>query len=68
MVYIDIQAREAGTSQKKYIMVNIQNVREFVCQALNRDVWSNASVKAVLQEHFIFWQVVETVKTIIIGK
>ncbi|KAK3103953.1 hypothetical protein FSP39_023219 [Pinctada imbricata] len=50
-------AREAGTSQHKYIMVNIQNVQEFVCQALNRDVWSNSSVKSVIKDHFIFWQV-----------
>lgn len=38
-------------------MVNIQNPQEFACQVLNRDVWSNPTVKSILKEHFIFWQV-----------
>jgi len=38
-------------------MVNIQNVQEFKCQVLNRDIWSNATVKALVKKHFIFWQV-----------
>lgn len=51
------QAREAGTTLKKYVMVNVQNVKEFVCQALNRDVWSHDGVKAIVKDHFVFWQV-----------
>ncbi|KAL5013857.1 hypothetical protein ScPMuIL_008127 [Solemya velum] len=50
-------ARDAGKLENKWLMVNIQNVKEFVCQALNRDVWSNSSVKYVIKDHFIFWQV-----------
>ncbi|XP_019922275.3 UBX domain-containing protein 7 isoform X2 [Magallana gigas] len=50
-------AREAGTTLKKYVMVNVQNVKEFVCQALNRDVWSHDGVKAIVKDHFVFWQV-----------
>ncbi|XP_061187541.1 UBX domain-containing protein 7-like [Saccostrea echinata] len=50
-------AREAGTTLNKYIMVNVQNVKEFVCQALNRDVWSQERVKEILKENFVFWQV-----------
>nr|XP_022299860.1 UBX domain-containing protein 7-like isoform X2 [Crassostrea virginica] len=50
-------AREAGSKLKKYIMVNVQNNKEFVCQALNRDVWSHDGVKAVVKDHFVFWQV-----------
>jgi len=38
-------------------MVNVQNVMEFSCQILNRDVWSNKAIKTVIKEHFIFWQV-----------
>ena len=38
-------------------MVNVQNNKEFVCQALNRDVWSHDGVKAVVKDHFLFWQV-----------
>ncbi|XP_048741186.2 UBX domain-containing protein 7-like isoform X2 [Ostrea edulis] len=50
-------AREAGTELNKYIMVNVQDVKEFVCQALNRDVWSHEGVKAIVKDHFVFWQV-----------
>lgn len=38
-------------------MINIQNVQDFACQCLNRDVWSNEAVKTIIREHFIFWQV-----------
>ncbi|XP_077987834.1 UBX domain-containing protein 7-like [Glandiceps talaboti] len=50
-------ARETGQSQCKWVLVNVQNVQEFSCQQLNRDVWSNSAVKSIIQEHFIFWQV-----------
>lgn len=50
-------AKDAGKSQGKWLMINIQNVQEFSCQALNRDVWSNTAVKTIIKEHFIFWQV-----------
>ena len=49
-------ARDSATSAKKWLMVNIQDACEFQCQVLNRDVWSNAAVKTILREHFIFWQ------------
>ncbi|CAM9719926.1 unnamed protein product [Lampetra fluviatilis] len=50
-------AKKTGQSQRKWLMVNIQNVQDFSCQCLNRDVWSHEAVKAVIREHFIFWQV-----------
>lgn len=50
-------AREAGSIKNKWLLVNIQDGREFPCQILNRDVWSNQTVKDILKEHFIFWQV-----------
>lgn len=52
-----VSARECGSLQNKWLLVNIQNGREFACQILNRDVWSNQTVKDILKEHFIFWQV-----------
>ena len=51
------QARDLGTSTNKWLMVNVQNAKEFQCQMLNRDVWSTAAVKALVKEHFVFWQV-----------
>ncbi|CAI5775452.1 domain-containing 7 isoform X1 [Podarcis lilfordi] len=50
-------AKECGQMQNKWLMINIQNVQDFACQCLNRDVWSNEAVKTLIREHFIFWQV-----------
>uniref|UniRef100_H2YPX6 UBX domain-containing protein n=1 Tax=Ciona savignyi TaxID=51511 RepID=H2YPX6_CIOSA len=50
-------AREEGRKMKKWLLVNIQNAKEFSCQVLNRDVWSVPTVKSLLKENFIFWQV-----------
>ncbi|XP_002131429.2 UBX domain-containing protein 7-like isoform X1 [Ciona intestinalis] len=50
-------AREEGTKSKKWLLVNIQNTKEFACQVLNRDVWSSSSVKTIIKENFVFWQV-----------
>lgn len=49
-------AKDQGTRDNKWIMVNIQNPTEFHCQVLNRDIWRNPAVKAIIREHFIFWQ------------
>ncbi|EEC13385.1 UBX domain-containing protein, putative, partial [Ixodes scapularis] len=50
-------AREVGRTKNRWLMVNVQNVQEFACQVLNRDVWSNATIKSIVSEHFVFWQV-----------
>ena len=49
-------ARDSAESAKKWLLVNIQDSREFACQLLNRDVWSSDAVKTILREHFVFWQ------------
>lgn len=38
-------------------MVNIQEAGVFACQVLNRDLWSDQSVKEIVKENFIFLQV-----------
>lgn len=50
-------AREEGQITNRWLMVNVQNVQEFACQMLNRDIWSNQAVKSIVQEHFVFFQV-----------
>ncbi|XP_039617774.1 UBX domain-containing protein 7 [Polypterus senegalus] len=50
-------AKECGQMENKWLMINIQNVQDFSCQCLNRDVWSNEAVKTIIREHFVFWQV-----------
>lgn len=49
-------AKIKGRSEKKWILLNIQNQAEFQCQMLNRDFWSNGEVKNKVKEHFIFLQ------------
>ncbi|XP_054712872.1 LOW QUALITY PROTEIN: UBX domain-containing protein 7-like [Uloborus diversus] len=50
-------AREVGQVSNRWLMVNIQDSREFSCQVLSRDVWSNQEVKRIISKHFVFWQV-----------
>ena len=37
--------------------MNVQDVQEFTCQQLNRDVWSNEAVRTIIRESFVLWQV-----------
>jgi hypothetical protein len=51
------EARDAAQMSRKWLIVNIQNVSEFPCQVLNRDVWSNRTIKELVKENFLFLQV-----------
>jgi thioredoxin-related protein len=51
------EARVAGQMQNKWLLVNIQDSREFRCQVLNRDVWNNHQVKKIISNQFIFLQI-----------
>jgi hypothetical protein len=50
------EAREEGKEQKKWILVNLQDMSDFNCQALNRDIWKDEAVKSLVKENFIFLQ------------
>ncbi|KAK1595570.1 UBX domain-containing protein [Colletotrichum navitas] len=50
------EARQEGKDEKKWIMVNLQDMSDFNCQALNRDIWKDAAVRQLLEESFIFLQ------------
>jgi hypothetical protein len=41
----------------KWLLVNIQTITEFDCQRLNRDTWSDSSLKSLVAESFVLWQV-----------
>ena len=47
----------AGQTQKKWLLVNLQDSKEFASQVLNRDVWSNDNIEDIISAHFLFWQV-----------
>ncbi|KFA46041.1 hypothetical protein S40293_07466 [Stachybotrys chartarum IBT 40293] len=50
------EARALGKEDKKWIMVNLQDMNDFNCQALNRDIWKDEAVRALVRENFIFLQ------------
>lgn len=50
------QARALGKRQLRWVLVNLQDPSEFQCQVVNRDLWSNQKVKALVREHFILLQ------------
>lgn len=53
--HIDL-ARNEAKKEKKMLMITIHDPAEFTCQRLNRDLWSDKQVKALIIKHFIFCQ------------
>jgi UBX domain-containing protein 7 len=49
-------ARTLGKEDKKWILVNLQDMNDFNCQALNRDIWKDEAIKNLVSENFIFLQ------------
>lgn len=49
-------ARDEGKEEKKWLLVNLQDMADFNCQALNRDVWKDAAIQQLVRENFIFLQ------------
>lgn len=50
-------ARDFAKEQNKWLIVNIQDMSDFNCQVLNRDIWSSEKLRAIIKKYFIFWQV-----------
>ncbi|RWA14309.1 hypothetical protein EKO27_g778 [Xylaria grammica] len=50
------EARDEGKEEKKWIMVNLQDLDIFQCQVLNRDLWKDENLQVLIREHFIFLQ------------
>lgn len=50
-------ARDYAKEQNKWLIVNVQDMSDFNCQVLNRDIWSSERLRAVIKKYFIFWQV-----------
>ena len=48
--------RAKGRQQSRWLLVNIQSPVEFDSQRLNRDTWTNESLRAVVDSSFYFWQ------------
>jgi hypothetical protein len=48
--------KEQATEEMKWMLVNIQQDSHFPCHILNRDFWSDDSIKAMVQCSFLLWQ------------
>ncbi|ODV87978.1 hypothetical protein CANARDRAFT_178814, partial [[Candida] arabinofermentans NRRL YB-2248] len=49
-------AKVEARKDRKWILVNIQDMSDFRCQCLNRDFWSSRQIKDLVRENFIFLQ------------
>eukprot|EP01138_Halocafeteria_seosinensis_P015113 gb/GECG01015426.1/.p1 GENE.gb/GECG01015426.1/~~gb/GECG01015426.1/.p1 ORF type:complete len:492 (+),score=84.23 gb/GECG01015426.1/:1-1476(+) len=59
MVFHEAQAYAAN--EKRWLLVNLQDEKEFDSHRLNRDTWSSLSVKDYIRHYFCFWQQWSTV-------
>mmetsp|Transcript_20707 Transcript_20707/g.58072 ORF Transcript_20707/g.58072 Transcript_20707/m.58072 type:complete len:471 (-) Transcript_20707:32-1444(-) len=50
------QVLQKAKEEGKWILVNIQQAEVFASHTLNRDVWSDDTIKDILQGSFLFWQ------------
>jgi hypothetical protein len=50
------EARDQGKDELKWLLVNLQDMTDFNCQALNRDIWKNPAVADLVRENFVFLQ------------
>ncbi len=60
-----LQAKLDSAQKAKWLLVNIQDVQEFDCQVLNRDVWNNPVVAELVKANFLFWQVCKVLSTVV---
>ncbi|ORX65963.1 hypothetical protein DL89DRAFT_270511 [Linderina pennispora] len=49
-------ARSSG-GDGKWLLLNIQDVADFRCQALNRDIWKDELIKDIVAKNFVFLQI-----------
>lgn len=51
------QVQSEALARKKWIIVNIQDTKDFSSHMLNRDTWSKPIIKELIKKFFIFWQI-----------
>ncbi|WRX11186.1 WD40 repeat - like 10 [Theobroma cacao] len=49
-------AKAAASLEDKWLVVNLQSMKEFSSHMLNRDTWGNETVSQAIKTNFIFWQ------------
>ncbi|KAK9802553.1 hypothetical protein WJX73_000517 [Symbiochloris irregularis] len=53
-------AKQTAAAQNRWLLANVQSNAQFASHQLNRDTWSHATVKDIVQGCFIFWQVADS--------
>ncbi|KHJ45174.1 UBX domain protein [Trichuris suis] len=53
-------ARIEAKAKNRWLLINIQDPKEFSCQVLNRDIWTHSAVRDLVSNNFIFYQVLKT--------
>ncbi|EMR10942.1 hypothetical protein PNEG_01087 [Pneumocystis murina B123] len=53
-------AKEQAKNKMLWVMVNLQDNTDFLCQKLNRDLWKDQRVKDAILKNFIFLQYIST--------
>lgn len=51
-----LMAREIAKTQRRWLLVNINDNENFASHVLNRDVWKDDGVQNLIQIGYIFWQ------------
>ena len=51
------EIKNLAESTHRFVLVNVQDMNEFACNVLNRDVWSDERVARAVRESFVFWQI-----------
>jgi hypothetical protein len=50
------QAKVEASNKQRWLLVNIQDVKEFDSSRLNRDTWANSELADFISRSFILWQ------------
>ncbi|XP_042495028.1 putative plant UBX domain-containing protein 14 [Macadamia integrifolia] len=50
------EAKVEATGQDKWLLVNLQSMKEFESHVMNRDLWSNETIAEMIKGYFLFWQ------------
>lgn len=50
-------ARDYSTEKNRWLVVNLQDQKEFKSQVINRDIWADLELKRIVKKHFVLWQV-----------
>lgn len=50
------EARQFAKANKLWLLINVQDEKEFGSHQLNRDTWSDDIVQSIVGSAFVFWQ------------